>query len=51
MIDLFVGLVALGLGVYLGMEYKDTLQKWWYGAQAFAKMLEDKAAAVKAAVK
>lgn len=30
---------------------KDVVQKWYQGAEAFAKNLESKAAAVKAAVK
>lgn len=50
-IDMTIAALSFGGGIYLGMRYKDTIQKWWMGAEGFVKMLEDKAAAVKAAVK
>ncbi len=45
--DAVIAIVALGLGVY----FHDPLLKFYKGADAFAKSLEAKAAAVKAAVK
>lgn len=45
-IDIFVfaaGFAACWFG-------KDTLQKWWQGAEAFAKNLQTKADAIKSAV-
>jgi len=51
MIDITIAAVAFGGGIYLGMTYGDTIKKWWMGAEAFIKMLEDKIAAVKSAVK
>lgn len=45
--DAIVGVVCLGLGVY----FHDPLLKFYQGAEAFAKNLEAKAAAIKSAVK
>lgn len=50
-IDLFIAIGGIFLGGFLDYKYRDKVLAWYHTADGYAKILETKASALKAAVK